>query len=68
MDAVTVSPKFQVVIPRKVRQMLGVKAGQKLQVIAYDNQVVLVPVRPIQEARGSLKGIDTDVPREGDRL
>lgn len=64
MDSVTISQKFQVVIPQKVRKMLGMKPGQKMQVIAYDNQVVLIPVRPIQEARGSLKGIDTDVQRE----
>jgi AbrB family looped-hinge helix DNA binding protein len=64
MDTVTVSPKFQVVIPRQVREALHVKAGQKMRVIAYDNHVVLVPVRSIREARGSLKGIDTDVQRE----
>jgi AbrB family looped-hinge helix DNA binding protein len=68
MDSVTISPKFQIVIPRKVRHLLGVKAGQKMRVLAYDNKVVLIPVRPIQEARGSLKGIDTDVQREEDRL
>jgi AbrB family looped-hinge helix DNA binding protein len=68
MDSVTISPKFQIVIPRKVRHLLGVKAGQKMRVLAYDNKVVLIPVRPIQEARGSLKGIDTDVQREADRL
>jgi AbrB family looped-hinge helix DNA binding protein len=69
MDSVTVSPKFQVVIPRAVRERLGMKPGQKMRVIAYDNQVVLIPVRPIQEARGSLKGIDTNVQREEeDRL
>ena len=64
MKTVTVSPKFQVVIPREVREALNVKAGQKMRVIAYDNQVVLIPVRPIQSARGALKGIDTDVRRE----
>lgn len=64
MDTVTVSPKFQVVIPRKVREMLKVKAGQKMRVIAYDNHVVLIPIRPIEEARGFLKGIDTNVQRE----
>jgi len=64
MDAVTVSPKYQVVIPQKVREALHVKPGQKMRVLAYDNQVVLIPIRPIQKARGSLKGIDTDVPRE----
>jgi AbrB family looped-hinge helix DNA binding protein len=67
MDSVTVSPKYQVVIPQKARQMLNIKKGQKMQVIAYDNRVVLIPVRPIQEARGSLKGIDTNIEREEDR-
>lgn len=64
MDAITVSPKYQVVIPLKVRKMLGIHRGQKMQVIAYDNRVVLIPMRPIQEARGSLKGMDTNVHRE----
>jgi AbrB family looped-hinge helix DNA binding protein len=64
MDAITVSPKFQVVIPLKVRERLKIQRGQKLQVIAYDNRIVLIPMRPIQEARGSLKGMDTSVQRE----
>jgi AbrB family looped-hinge helix DNA binding protein len=69
MDSVTISPKFQVVIPQKVRKMIGLIPGQKMHVLAYDNKVVFIPVRPIQEARGSLKGIDTDVQREEeDRL
>lgn len=64
MDAVTISTKYQVVIPRAARKQLRVKPGQKMQVIIYDDRVVLIPVRPIREARGSLKGINTDVPRE----
>ena len=69
MNSVTVSPKFQVVIPRRVREMLGVKAGQKMTVLAYDNRIVLITTRPIQEARGSLKGLDTSVERdEEDRV
>ena len=68
MDTVTVSPKFQVVIPKAARQMLGIQAGQKIVVIAYQNRIVLLPERPIQEARGSLKGIDTNVVREEDRV
>lgn len=67
MDSVTVSPKYQVVIPQKARQLLNIKKGQKMHVIAYDNRVVLIPVRPIQESRGSLKGLDTTVEREEDR-
>ncbi len=69
MDSVTVSPKFQVVIPQKVRETLGIKRGQKMQVIMYDNRVVLIPMHPIQEARGSLKGMDTSIERdETDRV
>ena len=69
MDAVTVSPKYQVVIPLKVRQRMRVKPGQKMHVLAYDNMVVFIPVRPIKEARGSLKGINTDIERdEQDRV
>ena len=69
MNSVTVSPKFQVVIPRKVRETLGVKVGQKMTVLAYDNRIVLVPERPIQAARGSLKGMDTSLERdEADRV
>jgi len=64
MDAVTVSPKYQVVIPLKVREQMRVKPGQKMHVIAYDNMVVFIPVRPIKEARGSLKGINTDIDRD----
>jgi AbrB family looped-hinge helix DNA binding protein len=64
MDSVTVSTKYQVVIPLKVRQSLNIKPGQKMQVIEYGNHIVMIPIRPIKEARGSLKGIDTDPKRE----
>jgi AbrB family looped-hinge helix DNA binding protein len=64
METVTVSPKYQVVLAKMARQLLGVKVGQKMVVIAYDNRIVLVPERPIQEARGSLKGIDTTIERD----
>lgn len=68
METVTVSPKYQVVLPKAARQLLRVKVGQKMTVIAYDNRIVLVPERPIQEARGSLKGIEVTIEREEDRL
>ncbi len=68
METVTISPKFQVVIPRIVREALSLKPGQKVQVIAYDNRIELVPVKPAKKMRGFLKGIDTAVPREADRL
>ena len=64
MTTVTVSPKFQVVIPQQVRQSLGVKIGQKMVVLAYDNRIVMIPERPIQQSRGSLKGLDTSLERD----
>jgi len=68
METVTVSPKYQVVIPSRVRELLGVEPGQKVKVILYDNCIEMIPVKPIREARGFLKGIDTSVEREPDRL
>jgi AbrB family looped-hinge helix DNA binding protein len=68
MNAVTVSPKFQIVIPRQVRESLGIRPGQKVQVIQYGNRIELIPMRPIAETRGFLKGIDTTIEREPDRV
>ena len=68
MTIVTVSPKFQIVIPRPIRDSLGVRPGQKMRVILYQDRIELIPLRPIQETRGFLKGIDTTVAREPDRL
>jgi AbrB family looped-hinge helix DNA binding protein len=68
MGFVTVSPKFQVVIPRAVREALGIKPGQKVQVVHYDNRVELIPFKPIKRTRGFLKGIDTTVGRDSDRV
>ena len=68
MTTVTISPKFQVVIPKEIRDSLKLEPGQKVQAIEYENRVELIPVRPIAEMRGFLKGIDTTVEREGDRV
>ncbi len=68
METVTISPKFQIVIPKGIRERLKLRPGQKVQAIVYEDRIELVPVRPIQQMRGFLKGIDTTVPREGDRL
>jgi AbrB family looped-hinge helix DNA binding protein len=65
---VTVSPKFQVVIPLAIREALGIRPGQKIQAIQYQDRIELIPVRPMRKARGMLKGIDTSVPREADRV
>ena len=67
MAVVTVSPKFQVVIPKSIRESMGLFPGQKIQMIAYGHRIELIPVRPIKELRGFLKGIDTEVERGGDR-
>jgi AbrB family looped-hinge helix DNA binding protein len=65
---VTVSPRFQVIIPRKVREALGIRAGHKVQVVPYGDRIELIPLRPIQELRGALKGIDTTIECEPDRV
>ena len=68
MEAVKLSPKFQVVIPRSVRERLHLVAGQRLQVLAYGNRIELIPEQEIGSMRGFLRGIDTRVEREDDRL
>ena len=68
MQTVTLSPKFQVVIPRDVREAAGLVAGTKLEVINYGGRIELVPLRPLKSLRGIFKGIDTDVKRDQDRL
>ena len=67
MDTVTLSPKFQVVIPLAIREALHLTAGEKLRVLRYGDRVEVIPVRPIQQLRGFLRGMDTTLPREEDR-
>ena len=59
MNTVTISPKFQVVIPQRVREAMGLRSGEKAHVIPYRNRIEIIPVRDIRELRGYLKGIDT---------
>lgn len=68
MDTVTISPKFQVVIPKRIREELDLRPGQKVQAIQYGDRVELIPAKSAREMRGFLRGIDTSVPREADRL
>jgi AbrB family looped-hinge helix DNA binding protein len=68
METVKISPKFQVVIPKAIRELLGLKPGQKVQAIAYGNRIELIPVRPAKQMRGFVRGIDTSVEREDDRV
>ncbi len=67
MNTVTVSPKFHLVIPKHIRNSLGLKPGQKVQVFLYNNRIEMILVKPIEQSRGFLKGIDTTVEREADR-
>lgn len=67
MNAVTVSPQFQIIIPQEVRDQVHLEAGQQMQVIAYNGRIELIPVQVPVHMRGFLKGIDTSVPREADR-
>ena len=68
MDTVTLSPKFQVVIPQAIREAMGLKPGEKLRVIRYGNRVELIPVRPVKSLRGFVRGMDTTVERDRDRV
>ena len=68
VPAVTVSPKYQVVIPKEIREGMDIKPGQKVQMMICKGNIVLVPLRPIEELRGSLKGIDTTIERDPDRI
>jgi AbrB family looped-hinge helix DNA binding protein len=68
MTAVTVSPKYQVVIPKAVRESMGIFSGQKIQVLTYQNRIELIPIKPMKKMKGFLKGIDTEVSRDKDRI
>jgi AbrB family looped-hinge helix DNA binding protein len=68
MAAVTVSPKYQVVIPKDVRNELGLVPGQKMQVMTYMNRIELIPLKPMKELKGFLPDLETNVDRDPDRL
>jgi AbrB family looped-hinge helix DNA binding protein len=65
---VTISSRFQVVIPKDVRESLDLKPGQQVEAIPFKGRVELIPLEPIESMQGFLKGIDTTVPREDDRV
>ena len=65
---VKVSPKYQIVIPKEIRESLGIRAGSKVAVFQYRNRIEYVPVKPITTLRGFLKGINTELKREQDRV
>ncbi|MCL4540618.1 MAG: AbrB/MazE/SpoVT family DNA-binding domain-containing protein [Bacteroidetes bacterium] len=68
MTTVKISPKYQVVIPKEIRRRLKLKPGQTLQILEFRDRIEFIPLTNIRDARGMLKGIDTSVDREGDRI
>jgi AbrB family looped-hinge helix DNA binding protein len=68
MSVVTISPKFQVVIPQRIREAMGLAPGQKVQAIQYDDRIEFIPLRSVKSMRGFVRGIDTRVPRDRDRV
>jgi len=67
METITVSPKYQIVIPKAIRQKLEIKPGQKLQVFQSGKRIEYIIINDISASRGLFKGIDTDIDRKGDR-
>lgn len=68
METIKLSPKFQIVIPRKLRKAMRLEAGMRLQVLQVQDRIELVPLRDAKSLRGGLAGIDTQVVREDDRV
>jgi len=68
MDTVTLSPKFQIVIPQKIREALQLAPGEKFRVLRYGDRVELIPVKKVRDLRGFARGMDTTIRRDPDRL
>jgi len=68
MTEVTVSPKYQIVIPKEIRESMGIVSGQKVQIVSYQGRIEVIPLRPMKEMRGFLKGVDASVARDEDRV
>jgi len=68
MSKAVVSSKFQIVIPKNIREDIGLKIGTTLEIITYGNRIELIPIGPITNLKGYIKGINTDIDREDDRL
>lgn len=68
MNSVKVSPKYQIVIPKEIRESLNIQPGASMQVFEVDGRIEVIPIRPIQSLRGRFRGIDTTVERDEDRI
>lgn len=67
MTTITISPKFQIVIPKAIRDVLRLRPGQQVHALVHEGRIELIPVRSAKELRGFLKGIDTSAKRDPDR-
>ncbi len=68
MNTVTVSSKFQVVIPKEIRDDIGLKVGTMMEVITYGTRIEFIPIQPMKNLKGLFKDLNTDIDREEDRL
>ena len=68
METVTISPKFQIVIPQNIREAMGLRTGEKAHMLSFRNRIEVIPVRDVRALRGYLKGIETSFVRDGDRV
>lgn len=68
MTTVKLSPKYQIVIPKEMRNKLKLRPGQRMQLIQFEDRIEFILLKDIKDARGFLKGINTDIKREGDRV
>ena len=68
MESVKVSPKFQVVIPKSIRESLKINSGERIHVLQYENRIEYIPEKKMKSMRGFLRGIDTSVKRDQDRI
>lgn len=68
MTTITLSPKFQLVIPKEIRQTMALDSGMKFEIVPYADRIELIPLRPLRELKGSLSGMNTNIMREKDRI
>ena len=68
METVKISNKYQIVIPKRTREAIGLRSGENLKIMAYDGRIELIPEKPMKSFRGIAAGIDTQFDRGEDRV
>ena len=68
MNKVTLSNEYQLVIPKEIRESIGLEPGSSFEILFYNNRIELIPIRPIKNLKGIFKGIDTNIIRDDDRV